>query len=98
MLLALLPAGPQCMTAAALTSWNCACCRRPVYTRQEWEDALQEDGSIAGFDEIVEEIELRVSLAPCSAVLALGWMSVDSSITSSSSPTKIPQPCCTPAS
>lgn len=35
-----------------------------MYTRQEWDDALQEDGAIAGFDEIVEQIEQRVRGTP----------------------------------
>lgn len=39
-------------------------CCRPVYTRQEWDDALQGDGAIAGFDEIVEQIEQRVRGTP----------------------------------
>lgn len=48
---------------------GCDCCCRPVYTRQEWEDALQEDGSIIGFDEIVDQIEQRVSGAAAGRTL-----------------------------
>lgn len=41
---------------------QCCCCAcRPVYTKQEWDEALQEDGSISGFVEIVDQIEQRVS-------------------------------------
>jgi hypothetical protein len=50
------------LNARPSSASHAVCSFRPVYSSQEWDEALQEDGAISGFEDIVEQIEQRVSL------------------------------------